>query len=184
MKASSLKGIAVIDLSTAEKVGNVSEIILDPNSRRALGLEIKGERFGSPQVILVDKVHSFGKDAVTIENTSGFNERANMDALRGMPDLGQFTATRLVTDTGTLLGTVKDVMLSDDGKQILEYEYTSGGIGRLFGRGNKTLAASPAQRYGGSLITVPEAETSTESPEPTSSEDKEAAPDNAQDQDQ
>ncbi len=158
MKASSLEGKAVVDLSIADKIGSVSQVVIDPNARKVLALEIRGERFSAPQIVLIEKVRSFGKDAVTIDNSSGLNERANVSELGGLPNASDFIGTRVVTESGTLLGTVRDVLFSDDGKEIVGYEYSRGGIGALVGLGHKTLSASSGQRYGGTILTVPDAE--------------------------
>ena len=157
-----LKGIAVVDLSTAQKLGSVSRIILDPNNRRMLGVEIKSGRFAAPQVVLAEKVRSFGHDAITIDDSTGLNERAHFPALTDMPGLDEFTGTKIVTDSGTLLGQIKDVLLSPDGRQITEYEFTSGGLGALIGLGTKMLRATPQQRFGGTILTVPESDAGAE----------------------
>lgn len=164
MKASSLKGIAIVDLSTAERIGRATELVIDVQKRLVLGIEIRGDKFSGPQVVLVDKIHSFGRDAVTISDTSGFTERANIESLQGKPTLDEFIGTKIVTEGGDLLGSVKDLMLSDDGRQILEYEYSGGGFGRLFGLGTKRLPATANQRYGKSLLTVPNSEVAPPPP--------------------
>lgn len=147
-----------MDLSTAEKLGSVSKIILDPNQRQMLAVEIRSGRFAAPQVVLVDKVRAFGKDAITIDDSAGLNERANFPNLSALPSLDDFLGTKIVTESGTMLGPIKDLTLSDDGKHILEYEWGKGGLGSLVGRGTDRLRASPEQRYGGSILTVPDSE--------------------------
>jgi uncharacterized protein YrrD len=158
MKASSLKGIAILDLSTPEVLGHVTDIMIDPAERRLVGLEIKGDRYESKQVVPLSSVRAFGKDAVTIENASGLRERASFPEFRGKPTLNDFEGTKIVTDRGEVLGKIKDVVLSDDGQQFVAYEYSSGGIGSLVGLGTKELGATPNQRYGTQILTVPHSE--------------------------
>jgi uncharacterized protein YrrD len=158
MKASSLKGIAILDLSTSEVLGHVTDIMIDPAERRLIGLEIKGDRYESKQVVPMESVRAFGKDAVTIESASGLRERASVPELRGKPTLNAFEGTKIVTESGEFVGKIKDVLLSDDGQQFVAYEYSTGGIGSLVGFGTKELKATPDQRYGPEILTVPQSE--------------------------
>jgi uncharacterized protein YrrD len=150
--------MSVIDLSTAEKLGNVSRIILDPNTRQMPGLEIKRGRFAAPQVVPIETVRAFGHDAITVPNTSGLGERDDFPQLAELPGLDNLLGAKIVTESGSVLGQIKDVILSDDGRRITEYEFSGGGIGALVGFGTKMLRATPQQRFGRSILTVPEAD--------------------------
>ena len=159
MKASSLKGIAIVDLSTSEVLGHVTDVMIDPAERRLIGLEIKGDRYTSKQVVPVSSVRAFGKDAVTIENASGLRERASFPELRHKPTLDDFEGTKILTESGEVLGKIKDVLLSDDGEHFLAYEYSTGGLGSMVGLGTKQLRATADQRYGTDILTIPRAES-------------------------
>jgi uncharacterized protein YrrD len=158
MKASSLKGIAILDLSTSQVLGHVTDIMIDPAERRLIGLEIKGDRYNSKQIVPMRSVRAFGKDAVTIENASGLRERASVPELHGKPTLNDFEGTKIVTEDGEVLGKIKDVLLSDDGQQFVAYEYSTGGLGAIVGRGMKELKATVNQRYGTEILTVPQSD--------------------------
>jgi uncharacterized protein YrrD len=159
MKASWLKGIAIVDLSRSEVLGHVTDVLVDPAERRLIGLEMKGDRYNSRQVVPVSSVRAFGKDAVTIEDASGLRERASFPELRGKPTLDDLAGTKIITEGGHVLGRIKDVRLSDDGQHFVAYEYSTGGIGSLVGLGMKALEATANQRYGTGILTIPDAES-------------------------
>jgi uncharacterized protein YrrD len=90
----------------------------------------------------VSSVRAFGKDAVTIENASGLRERASFPELRDKPTLDDFEGTKILTESGEVLGKIKDVLLSDDGQEFVAYEYSTGGLGAIVGLGTKALKAT------------------------------------------
>jgi len=153
--------MAVVDLSTAQKIGNVNKLVLDPNTRQVLALEVKSGMLGKPEVVLVENVQSFGKDAVTIDNSSGMASRDEFPQIKDLPSLGDVTGSRIVSASGTVLGQIKDVVLTGDGRTITEYEYSAGGLGGLMGR-TRSLPANDDQRYGGSILTVADEQVAAE----------------------
>lgn len=156
MKASKLKGIAVVDIDTAQKLGSVSDVILDPANLRVAGLEVKKGAFASAHILPAEKVRSFGKDAVTVDGESSMGGKELLQSVERPEHLSAIVGTKIVTQSGSFFGRINDVLLSDDGLRIEGYEYSKGGIGSLVGLGGKQLPASPDQRYGGSLLVIPE----------------------------
>ena len=72
IRASGLYGRAVIDLDTAERVGEVDEIIVDPYGPGIAGYVVSCERslFGSKKriIIPIEAFHAIGPDALTMRS--------------------------------------------------------------------------------------------------------------------
>src|SRR3954465_9935001 len=75
LNARSLMGRAVVSVADGEKVGTVSDLQIDLGARAVLGLLIGGDGglFNRQTVSLLPlaQVHTFGRDAVTIQDRSG-----------------------------------------------------------------------------------------------------------------
>ncbi len=167
MKYSHIKGIAVVDLQDARNLGTLEDLMLDPNNRQVVGLKVKTGLFGSHILIPLNCMRSIGKDAITITYDNGSpveaaeNGMPQADKAAAMPTvpdaptlsgLSQILENQVVTDSGTLLGQIKDVLLNDSDLSIEGYEVSMSG---LFSQ-TQMFPASVDVRYGGKLVTVPQ----------------------------
>src|SRR6185503_13077058 len=141
IRASGLYGRAVIDLDTAERVGEVDEIIVDPYGPGIAGYVVSCERsmFGSKKriIIPIDAFHAIGPDALTMRSVGAPDyQTAHLDAL---PRLSELTGRRMVSFGGRLLGTVEDALISERDGRIIGYPLERPGPGSwlesLFGVG-------------------------------------------------
>lgn len=103
---SEVLGQGVVSAATAQRVGTVGSLVIDPAGGRISALRVKG-----PDADLVDwaELRGIGPDAVVVSSADamrlarpGPEERARDGA---MDVLGK----RVLTDSGTELGTVADV---------------------------------------------------------------------------
>jgi len=156
MKVSELKGRAVIGLSRAQKLGVLQGLIVDPNGAQVLGLRVSGADASHPIVVPAAAIYSIGPDAITIDDAALAQSGAEVAALGGVPDSQALVDTKVVTDGGTLLGTIRDLHVDPTTLQIEAYELSGAGWEALMGKG-KVLPAWPGYRYGGDLMIVPEA---------------------------
>ena len=167
IRASELYGRAVIDLDTAERVGEVDEIIVDPYGPGVAGYVVACERsmFAKRKriIIPIDAFHAIGPDALTMRSvgTPEFHT-AHLDAL---PRLSELTGRRMVSFGGRLLGSVEDALISEQDGRIIGYPLEKPGPGTwlesLFGLGWKSdrpdyVRADAALRIGARLIVVPD----------------------------
>lgn len=167
IRANGLYGRAVIDLDTAERVGEVDDIIVDPYGPGIAGYVVACDRslFGSRKriIIPIDAFHAIGPDALTMRSV-GTPEyhTAHLDAL---PRLSELTGRRMVSFGGRLLGTVEDALVSERDGRIIGYPLERPGPGTwfdsLFGLGWKSerpdyVRADAALRIGARLIVVPD----------------------------
>jgi sporulation protein YlmC with PRC-barrel domain len=118
MRARELVGRAVIDLSTAKKLGQIDELVLDPVGRQIAGFVVgRGPSLvgaAAEQVVPASAVHALGPDAVTVRGAAGVD-------LRGLPRLGQIVGRKMVTEGGVLLGTIGDVLIEPADGRIVGY---------------------------------------------------------------
>src|SRR4051812_24530441 len=102
IRASGLYGRAIVDLDTAERVGDVDEIIVDPSGPGVAGFVVACDRalFGKRKRLIVpmEAIHAVGPDALTIKSAGRYDERsAHLDSL---PRLSELTGRRMVSFGG------------------------------------------------------------------------------------
>jgi uncharacterized protein YrrD len=156
MKASELRGRAVISLAEAHKVGEVDNVLLDPATNQVLGFRVKHGVFGGAQVIPADKVQSVGPDAVMIPDREALEDRLSAAEAHPISDLDNLGKIRVVSESGTFVGNLGDVEIDPQAMTITEY-YLSGSLWEHLTQGNKTFASAPGLRFGGELLIIPDA---------------------------
>lgn len=106
MLFSDLSGHKLVDTSSANKVGKVDGLLLDPTSRQVVALEFKKTDDGS--VVAWGDLVAVGADAVTIAATSSIVAPAGRLAELASKDAGVLKK-RVLTDAGEDLGSVHDI---------------------------------------------------------------------------
>ncbi len=166
IRASGLYGRAVINLDTAERIGQIDELIVDPSGPCVAGYVISGRArlSGRKRSILpVEVVEAMGPDALTIRTT-----RATVDPtpqLDALPRLSELTGRKMVSFGGRYLGTVQDALVDERNGRIVGYPLERpravDWIESLFGFGGRRehpeyVRADAALRIGAQLIVVPD----------------------------
>jgi sporulation protein YlmC with PRC-barrel domain len=167
IRASALYGRSVVDLDTAERVGNIDEIIVDPYGPNIAGYVVSCERsmFGTRKRMIVptEAIHAIGPDALTMRSVGRpDNQTAHIDAL---PRLSELTGRRMVSFGGRLLGAVEDALIDERDGRIIGYPLERSGAGSwieaMFGLSWRSerpdyVRADAALRIGTRLIVVPD----------------------------
>lgn len=170
MKFSELKGRAVINLEDARKVGEVEDLMLDQDSRHIVSLKVKTGLFSSSRLVPAADVKNIGADAVTISGSAGApntppdavgsnpsppdQQSASTGDSESLPALVKLTSSlgnKVVTDTGTFVGELHDILLNWADLTITGYEVREGG---LFAK-TQEFAATPEVSFGEKMITIP-----------------------------
>jgi sporulation protein YlmC with PRC-barrel domain len=160
MKFSELKGRAVVNLEDASKIGEVEDLMVEPDSHHIASVKVRTGMFHAARIIPVSDVKNVGGDAVTISTGAGI---ANIDSMpesiapqqmsasQSNSDGGATTATssvgsvgpvgsqplieitsilgnKVVTDAGTMVGELSDVMIDWVDLTIMGYEVHMGGL--------------------------------------------------------
>jgi sporulation protein YlmC with PRC-barrel domain len=163
MRAERLKGLAVVDLDAAEKIGTISDVIVAPGARRIAGLIVARGRtlLGRRQAFTLpaSAVHALGHDAVTVRRAA-----ADDDAIVHLGDLrrlGQVTGRKVVTESGRLVGTIQAVCIDPrDGRIVgypLEGRAARRGLAGLLGAGAAAavyVRGNADMRVGRELVVV------------------------------
>ena len=178
MKFSELKGRAVINLEDASKIGEVEDLIVEPDGHHIVSLKVRTGLFHASRLVPVADVKNVGADAVTIsvdagpatiptdttiqplsdnagqagvEQHSTSNGRSEKSQAGPVIEVSSILGNKVVTDAGTLVGTLRDVMVDWVDLTITGYEVHDGG---MFSKA-QDFGDTPDVHYGNKLITIP-----------------------------
>lgn len=154
MRASELKGRAIVALSNAEKVGQVDDVLFDAQYRHVLGLRVRKGMLNRSEAILRDAVSALGGDAVTVPSPDALNEEKRFPELLRAVSLDQVHRTKVVTEGGKLLGTVDDVEMDPDARTVIAYALSAPLLDRLRRREQQISAQDVLRVGGGGIMTV------------------------------
>jgi uncharacterized protein YrrD len=121
VNAAHLKGRAIVTLSDAAKIGAVDDILFDSEYRQVLGFTLRHGPFGASDAVTRDRVSTVGQDALTVTGPDAVNTLDRLTTLTGASSLSQAQQTQVVTESGTLLGTISQVELDDEARTVVGY---------------------------------------------------------------
>lgn len=165
IRTSELHGMAVIDVDSAAKLGTIDEIFLDLDRRTITGLSLSqgGTLLTGDDHLLIpaSAVHAIGEDAVMVRHPSeapGLEVATRASALAGR---------NLVTQSGTHLGALDDVLFDEESGRIVGYVFSSreaqSGLASLFGARRDHddpmvdyVRGDADMNVGGEIIVVPD----------------------------
>ena len=156
MKASELKGRAVISLAEAQKVGEIDTILFDLGACRVAGFRVKQGLFGGGQLLSADDVQSVGPDALMIANREVLRDRESNPDLNNAPDLNDLSDIKVVTESGAHVGALGDADVDPQTMMLTTY-YLSESLWEHLAHGTKSFTATPSLRFGGKLLIIPDA---------------------------
>jgi sporulation protein YlmC with PRC-barrel domain len=159
MKFSELKGRAVVNLEDASKLGTIEDLMVDAESHHIVSIKVRTGMFHAAQIVPVADVTNVGGDAVTI-STGGTANITSMPESTASPtsvgsqgpiEITSLLGNKVVTDAGTMVGELSDVMIDWVDLTITGYEVHMGGP---FTKAQE-FVDTPGVRYGNKLITLP-----------------------------
>jgi uncharacterized protein YrrD len=158
MNVGDLKGRAVVTLSDAAKVGSVDDVLFDAQYREVLGFRVKkGGLLSGTEALLRSNVSAVGADAITVPSPDAINAEERFAELAGAAAFKQAQGTRVVTEGGTLLGTVDEVELDDQARAVTAYILNAPLLDRIRHK-EPRVAAQDVQRLGeGGIMIVSDA---------------------------
>lgn len=155
MKATDLKGRAVVTLSNAAKVGTIDEILFDGRYRQVMGFAIKRGTFSGRTAVARGSVTAIGRDAITLPGPDVIDASARPTAMTGTATLAQIHGTKVVSQGGEFLGTIEDVDLDDAATSVQAYILTAPLLDRLRHRQRRLAAQDVLSIGAGRIMTVP-----------------------------
>lgn len=135
MKFSEALGHKVVSLATAETVGILDELVVDPQSRRVVALGINKSHSGT--ALRWGDIESFGPDAVTVTDADRIaGPDRDVDRLSGKDH--HFLGKRVLLTVGDELGEVDDVEFDPDSGELVAIMLKDGDVEahRLVGVGS------------------------------------------------
>lgn len=129
IKGDTIIGLNVLSIQTGTKVADIKELLYDPSQNRVLGFLIdEGGWFSSSKIIKIEDVMSIGHDAVMIASDEIVK---TADELQGkvsrIADEGHYlTHNKVVTEDGTDLGRITDILFEDTSGNVVAFEVSQG----------------------------------------------------------
>jgi uncharacterized protein YrrD len=133
-KIEKLIGRAVVSLETANKLGQLSDLLIDPLSGELAGLAVKRYADESETLVSILDVHGIGPDAVMVEGDQSL-VLAAASPLNTLPKASaDLVSVKVLTEQGLLLGNISNVFLCLNKKPVFIYEVRSSLLDKLLGR--------------------------------------------------
>ena len=156
--ANSMVGLPVYTLENGKRIGSVKDVIYD--SEHSIILAFTLEEYGifstHRWVLPFMNVKSIGQDAVMAENENAFVKE------KDAPNIAQILKHRdgianksVITESGSDLGNVTDVLVNESTGRAVSYEVT-GGFAKDIGSGRSYVAALDAKVVGKQALILPD----------------------------
>ena len=124
LRATEIEGRPVVTLA-GERVAEVKDVVFDSSKGRMLGFTLRGHSFLSrarKDVLAWSEVASLGRDAIMIRSDEALQGEESL-VEEGVPDDRNVLGNQVLTDAGTDLGKVVDVIVeTGPTAQIVGYE--------------------------------------------------------------
>lgn len=155
-RARSIIGLPVISLGEGLRVGEVRDLIFDPDKRSVAALVMSEASWRrDAELVPVEKIRSFGRDAITIDDLTGLvKAKSRRDLVKLLTSGVQIDGLLAMTEGGNYLGVIEEVLLGPRG-QMLAYEI-SVGFAEDVNRGKVFLPADDLMTFGRDVATFPE----------------------------
>lgn len=128
-----LIGRAIVSLETANKLGQVSDLLADPISGQLAGLSVQRLDESYALVSMID-VHDIGPDAIIVERDASLVPADN-SPIKTLPKAKEnLTGVKVITEHGQLIGNISNLFLCLDRKPLFIYEVRSSLFDKLLGR--------------------------------------------------
>lgn len=134
MKSQHVNGISVVSIGTGERIGSISELLLDLDAKRVAAFVLGGSsgmtggvlsssETPPPQYVPADQVHAIGPDAMTVQDGSVVQETGPVDDI--IP-LSELTKRKVVTEGGTYVGQIASVEIDENSMKLTHLEVSPG----------------------------------------------------------
>ena len=127
-----LIGKPVLSLETANKLGNVHDLVIDPLRGELAGLSV--QTLDQSQVLVNHReIHSIGPDAVMLESEQSLVS-VHPSSIQTFPlAKNNLTGVKVITEDGQLLGEIANIYIHLAETSILIYEVRSSIVDKLLG---------------------------------------------------
>lgn len=133
-KIDKLIGRAVVSLESANNLGPVVDLLVDPLSGKLAGLVVQRSTDQTETLVCIRDIHGIGPDAVVVEGDESLvlTEASPLNTLpRAQADL---IGVKVLTEHGQLLGNIANLFLCLIERPVFIYEVRLSLIDKLLGR--------------------------------------------------
>lgn len=155
-KGREVLGKPVVSYETGEKFDRVIDLIFDQDSNQVVGLLLSEPGFlKSAKILLIEKIHSIGPDAVVVDSAASVDKATNVPSVAKILRRNNILrGTRIMTVNGRDLGTIVDLYF-DDEKGVVEGYEVSGGLFADAYSGRSFVPAPSTLKIGEDFAFVP-----------------------------
>jgi uncharacterized protein YrrD len=154
MKASSLKGLAVVSVHDAEKLGSIADVFFDLATGQVVAFHVSSGLISGTKTLLAPNINNIGPDALTIQDRAALQNHAGAEYQSAI-GFNQLHKMKVVSTQGTLLGELGDVEFDPGTLHIQQYEMTGTLWEQMRGK-ERTFGQVPGLRFGKDLLIVPD----------------------------
>lgn len=148
-------GRPILSLGEGLRVGEVKDVILGADNDMVVGLLVdEGGLFGSAQVVPIEEVHAFGRDAVVVTDRDSIRAAGEVPVIQEILDRKtSLIGTKVFTETGDSQGSVNDIYFEEATGRVSALEITGGPIQDAT-KGVRNLAVEDVVRTGPEILYV------------------------------
>ena len=147
----------IVSLKEGTQIGTVRSLVVDPVKMEIAALIIDQRGwFRDQKIIPFSKVKSIGNDAITIDESSNVQKTVSLpEILKLMKEKANPTGTRVITETGTVVGIIDEYYINEISGKIVSFEISGKMLESLF-KGKALMAAEYVRTLGSDVIVVSE----------------------------
>lgn len=143
MRVSELKGLPVIAVDNADKLGTVDDVLIDLNGRTLAGLRISmSGLFAGHKDLAWPDIRAIGSDAVTVQSGDVLKDPKDVIQLSDLPDSGYIDGSKVMTEGGKEIGSVADIEFDQSSGAMTGFRLSTGFLSRLEGESHTVPIAS------------------------------------------
>lgn len=151
MDARAFRGMAVVTVDGAERLGRVDDVLFETEPLRVAALALETDR--GQEAVPLSAIHRVGDDAIMVESRQKALSAEPRLAIDRMKDLQTLAKLKVVDDGGTFMGQVERVDVDPSTGAVNSMEVTRS---NTFGLGGETTTVDigQVQSVGDDLLTV------------------------------
>lgn len=154
MKYSDLKGKPVVDVTTADKLGSVSDLYINLQQQQVVAFQVNlPGLFSGDRVVLWKDLQSVGQNAVTVPNANVLHDGKNVPEVQNLSPTRDILGDKIMTESGSDIGTASDFEFDPETGAITSYVLQGGFLENLQHR-EQVIPASWVKTVGKKLIVV------------------------------
>lgn len=164
MRYSKTIKLAIVSIKSGEKVGKVSDLVVNPENGKFLALLLQPEKaFAKKKIVLAEDISSIGENAIMVQDESAAVPlQDNEQIMENIEAKVKIASNKAVTYSGDLLGSIKDYEIDETSYKLSKIYVSTGLIKDIF-KGELVITADKIISIGKDAIIVKDAVISEKS---------------------